>query len=102
MLDLDHYLTLDYWLRFGAVVIMMALVDICYAKYTLTVANLQAVRAAGWASAIIGCSSFITVSYVGDKTLVIAAIIGAFIGTYLVVSREKPSENQSNRTGPTG
>lgn len=82
-------LTLQYWLQFGAVVIMMAVVDICYAKYTLAVGNLHAVRAAGWAGAIIGCSSFITVSYVGDRTLVIAAIIGAFIGTYLVVKREK-------------
>jgi hypothetical protein len=70
---------LTYALQFATVAALMALVE---------VGKRRAMRSALWASAIMACGSFVTVSYVGDRSLIVAAILGAFVGTYFVVRRE--------------
>ena len=40
--------------------------------------------------------SFTTINYVGDKTLLIAAWIGSFAGTYYAISREKKKAEEKS------
>ena len=62
---------------------MMAMIiaDVCWTYYFIKVEERKAISAGIWSSLIIVASSFITTSYVQDRSLVLAAVIGAFIGT---------------------
>lgn len=75
------------WARALAVCAAMAVCDWCWTRYTQAVAEKRAATAAWWSAAIIGIGAFGVVSYVEDKRLVIPALIGAWIGTYLAVRR---------------
>ena len=61
--------------------IAMILADVCWTYYFIKVEERKAIPAGIWSSLIIIASSFITTSYVEDRSLIIAAVIGAFIGT---------------------
>jgi hypothetical protein len=47
-----------------------------------------------WSALIIVASAFITTSYVADRSLVPAAVLGAFIGTAGTVYYKKKKENK--------
>ena len=71
--------------RFLAVFLAMCATDFVYARYTWHAARRNAWRAAGFASAIILCGSFVTMSYVGNHWALIPAACGAFCGTFTAV-----------------
>lgn len=77
-----------YILKFFGVMLSMFLVDICWAKYFIFVGKHKAFPAAFWGSMIMIFGAFTTINYVDDRTLLIPAFIGGFIGTYLTVHRE--------------
>ena len=85
-----------YILKFLGVMLSMFLVDICWAKYFLWVNKHHPLRAATWGSLILVFGAFTTINYVDDKTLLIAAVIGGFAGSYYAVNKEKNGQN--NRT----
>lgn len=78
-----------YWLKFALVAGLMALVDMCWAKYTLAMQDKHPMRSGLWSVGILLCGAFVTVNYVGDKSLILAAALGAFIGTYYTVRHSK-------------
>lgn len=59
----------------------MVVADVCWTYYFIKVEERKAIAAGIWSALIIVASSFITTSYVEDRSLVPAAVIGAFIGT---------------------
>ena len=59
----------------------MIIADICWTYYFIKVEERKAIAAGIWSSLITISGSFITTSYVEDKSLIVAAVIGAFIGT---------------------
>ena len=59
----------------------MIIADVCWTYYFIKVEERKAIAAGIWSALIIVASSFITTSYVEDRSLVPAAVIGAFIGT---------------------
>lgn len=67
----------------------VAVADICWAMYFIKIGNKQSIKASFWATLIIVLSAFTTVNYVHDSTLIIAAALGAFIGTYISVEWNK-------------
>ena len=69
--------------------IAMILVDICWAKYFIYVAKHKPFLASAWGSSILLLGAISTINYVNDKTFLIAASLGSFIGTYWAVNREK-------------
>ena len=69
--------------------IAIFMVDICWAKYFLHVAKHNPLSSASWGSFILVFGAFVTIEYVHDKTLIIPAFIGGFIGTYITVYRER-------------
>ena len=74
-----------FWLNFIGVAAAMAAVDWCWAWYISAIADTKAVASASWSAVIVLLSAFVVVGYVDDKRLLIAAGIGAWIGTYLSV-----------------
>jgi hypothetical protein len=72
-------------LKFISVIIAVALTDMCWALYFIKIGEKKPVHSAVWASFLMLFGAFTTISYMGNKELIIAAIIGAFIGTYFTV-----------------
>ena len=67
--------------KFILVMLAMIIADVCWTYYFLKVEERKAIAAGIWSSLIIVASSFITTSYVEDKRLILASVLGAFIGT---------------------
>lgn len=76
---------LVYVYKFLSVMIAMALADVCWTLYFMKVSEKKALQAAFWGSIIILFGAISTTSYVEDNTLIFAAVIGAFIGTYVTI-----------------
>lgn len=83
---------MDYVGKFLLVMVLMILVDACWAKYTLAMQKHHPMASGLWSVGIMMCGALVTVNYVGDKTLIIAAAIGAFIGTYFTVRHSRDKE----------
>jgi len=81
---------MKHLLVFGAVV----LIDIVWTKYIAEVGAKRAAHAAFWSALIIAIGAFTTLSYVEDRTTLIPAIVGAFVGTYLAVWFDKRKEQK--------
>lgn len=80
---------IPFFIKFILVIISMALCDMCWAKYTIYVTEKKAVKSAIWSVLIMVCGMVTVIGYMEDKRLIPAALIGAFIGTYLTVKKAK-------------
>lgn len=80
---------MTFWVQFVLVAVAMAAADWCWTKYMMHASAHRAVPAAWWSAAIIGVSAFTVTSYVEDHRLIIAALIGAWAGTYYAVIHTK-------------
>jgi peptidoglycan biosynthesis protein MviN/MurJ (putative lipid II flippase) len=83
-----------YLIKFLGVMIAMILADICWTYYFIKVEERKSLHAGIWSSLIIVFGMFSVINYVEDRTLTIAAILGAFIGTYIAVEVKKRKENK--------
>ena len=72
----------------------MIVADVCWTYYFIKVEERKPLAAGLWSAAIIVASSFITTSYVQDKSLILAAVLGAFIGTAGTVYYKKKKESK--------
>ena len=72
---------MPYIFKFILVMLAMIIADICWTYYFIKVEERKAIAAGVWSALIIIASVFITTSYVEDRSLVPAAVIGAFLGT---------------------
>jgi hypothetical protein len=68
--------------------------DYCWAKYTIAASTKRRMVASLWSSAIVVCGSFAVINYVDDHRLLTAAIVGAFVGTYIALKKEDENDNQ--------
>ena len=73
---------IPYALKFLAVVVSTALADVAWTLYFVSVSEKQAVRAGAWAVVVVALGAVAAISYIGDNTLLVAAMIGAFVGTW--------------------
>ena len=86
---------MEYALKFIGVMIAMAATDVCWAYYFIKVDERRSMGAALWASALFICGATVTTNYVDDRSLLIAALLGSFIGTYLTIEYKKRQENKT-------
>jgi hypothetical protein len=63
----------------------MAITDAIWARYVSAIASSSKLEAAIWGVLVIVLGAYVVISYVADKRMLVAAAIGAFIGTYLAV-----------------
>ncbi len=71
------------------VVAAVCIADVCWTMYFIETENRNSVKAGIWSSLIMVAGAFTTTSYVEDKRYVLAAVIGAFIGTVAAVEYKK-------------
>ena len=72
----------------------MILADVCWTYYFIKVEERNSLAAGIWSSLIIVFGMFSVINYVDDRSLTLAAIIGAFIGTYIAVELKKRKEKK--------
>ena len=85
---------MEYTIKFILVALAMVVADVCWTFYFIKVEERKVIASGIWSSLIIIASAFITTSYVEDRSLVPAAVIGAFIGTAGTVWYKKKKENK--------
>lgn len=78
-----------YALHFIGVMLATALVDVCWTFYFISITKEKALLAGWWSTLVVAFGAAATVSYVNDPTLLVAAFIGAFVGTSLTVQYNK-------------
>ena len=81
-----------YILQFIGVMTSMILADISWTYYFIKVEERNSLSAGIWSALIVVFGIFTTINYVEDRSLVVAAIIGAFAGTFFAVEIKKRSE----------
>ena len=79
-------------LKFLFTFLSMVATDVAWTVYFLKVEERNPKLAALWSSIIMLCSIMVTTSYVDDRRLFPAAILGAFVGTYIVVEHKRRKE----------
>jgi hypothetical protein len=85
---------MSYILNFIGVAIAMFLADVCWAYYFIKIDERRSVDAGIWAVFIYVFGAFTVTSYMEDRSLIIAATIGAFLGTYCTVEYKKRKEKK--------
>ena len=69
--------------------VAMVLTDMCWAYYFMKVEERNAPQAGMWAVLLFMSGAVVTTNFIGDNTLIFAAALGAFIGTYFTVKFKK-------------
>jgi hypothetical protein len=75
----------NFALQFVLVAAAMFAVDVCWARYIAKVGEGRALPAANWSALIMLCGAFATISYLHDRRLLAAAIVGGWLGTFTSV-----------------
>lgn len=85
---------MEYIFKFTTVLLAMALVDVCWAYYFIKVSERKSLASGGWAVLLFITGAFVTSNYVEDKTFIVAAALGSFIGTYFTVEYKRRVEDK--------
>jgi peptidoglycan biosynthesis protein MviN/MurJ (putative lipid II flippase) len=83
--------------KFILVTLSMILANVCWTMYFIEVDKRQPIPAGIWGSAIILFGAFTTVHYVEDHRLLVAALIGSFVGTASTVYYKKKKEQNDKK-----
>jgi hypothetical protein len=87
-----------YFLKFITVFFAMFLADICWALYFIKVSERKSIAASIWAVGIYLCGAFTITSYIENKSFIIPAILGSFLGTYVTIEYKKKKEKKNGST----
>lgn len=85
-----------YIIKFMSIILSVALADICWVFYFIKIEERKAMAASIWSAVIVALGAFSVENYVADNTFVFAAIIGAFIGTYISIKFKKKKDERNN------
>ena len=77
-----------YIIKFILVALATGFCDVCWVKYFHGVEDGNPLKAGLWAVGLIVLGALSIEGYVSDSSLIIAAGIGAFIGTYITVAHK--------------
>ena len=75
--------------------VAMAITDVCWAFYFIKVDERRSIGAGLWATALFICGATVTANYIDDKSLMIAAALGSFIGTWATIEYKKRKEQKN-------
>lgn len=68
-------------LTFALVTVAMAIGDVCWTVYFIEVEKRRPIHAGAWSAAIVLMSTFTVRQYVSNPWYILAATLGAFLGT---------------------
>ena len=86
---------MEFYIKFITIMISMFLADICWTYYFIKIEERKSLAAGIWAALIYIFGAFTVTSYIEDKRLIIAAIIGSFLGTWATVEYKKRKEKKN-------
>jgi hypothetical protein len=72
-------------IRFALVFLAVALADVCWTLYFQKVATKAAHASAFWSAAIVALGAFTITEYTQSRWLILAAVLGAYAGTWATV-----------------
>lgn len=72
---------MSFPLQFLIVFVSMVLTDVAWTVYFMKVEERRVLGSGIWSALIVAFGAFVTSSYVDDRRLMLAAILGAFVGT---------------------
>jgi hypothetical protein len=75
--------------KFILVFIIVTAADFLWAAYISHTAKGNIWKASSYAAAIALFSGLITIAYINDSRMIIPAVLGAFVGTYLCLKLKK-------------
>jgi hypothetical protein len=70
-------------IRAALVFLAVVIVDIAWSKYIQRVSDGHRWQAASWASGLYALGAYVVTQYVDDTRMIVPAVLGAFVGTYL-------------------
>lgn len=79
-------------IKFIFVFLAMALADVCWTYYFIKIGERKSIQAGLWGVGVYLCGAFAVMSYMENKMLLIAAILGSFVGTWASVEYKKRKE----------
>ena len=88
----------EYIFKFFLVMVAMIITDVCWTYYFIKIGERKSVQAGAWAILLFLSGAVVITNYVGDNTLVIAAAMGSFIGTWITVEFKKYNEDKEKIT----
>lgn len=79
-------MTKDYPIQFLIVFLITATADVCWTRYIQSVEKMLAVQSGAWSALVILLGATVTIGYVQQPSLIVAAVLGAFVGTFVTVA----------------
>jgi len=86
-----------YSLQFILVLVAMFIADVCWTYYFIKIEERKSVAAGLWGVGIYLCGAFTVMSYMEDRSLIVAAMIGSFLGTYCTIEYKKRKDNKRDK-----
>lgn len=80
-----------FCLKFILVFVLTTCADIAWTMYMAEVQKMRALRAGLWSTAIVAMGAITFISYMENRWLLIAALLGSFFGTYITVLKMRKS-----------
>lgn len=74
---------MNIYLLSAVLFVLYIVIDFAWAMYISTIAHKHYFKASVWSAIIMGLGAFGVISYIENKWLLIPAILGGAVGTYL-------------------
>ncbi len=87
-----------YILKFIGVALSVGLADVCWVKYFLNIVEQNPLKSALYGVGLVVLGALSVEGYVNDSSLIIAAAIGAFFGTFIPIylKNKKDASHKKN------
>ncbi len=80
------------WITFLLVMGCMVLADICWVYYFIKIDERKSIQVGFWGSIIYVFSAVSILNYTHNNYYIVAAVLGALLGTYISVEYKKTKE----------
>lgn len=88
---------MNYLISFALTFAAMFITDVCWTFYLLKVEERKSFHAGAWAMLLYLFGALVVTSYVDDRSLIIAAALGSFFGTYVTIEYKKRLEKKKGQ-----
>ena len=88
---------MTYAITFLGVALTLFLADVCWALYFIKIEERNSLMSGVYGSLIYLFGAFAVTQYTEDKSFIIAAVIGAFFGTYVTVEWKRKKDKKQKQ-----
>jgi uncharacterized membrane protein YiaA len=88
---------MTYIITFFGVALTLFLADVCWALYFIKIEERDSFMSGIYGSLIYLFGAFAVTQYTEDKSFIIAAVIGAFFGTYVTVEWKRKKDKKEKQ-----